>query len=78
MFFSKLFGLAPAKKRNPAALVGSGPIRRALPTDFAAPDLQLIEGNRPAKEPAASTNGFDPYNTGAFDRRGTWERTNRR
>lgn len=53
------------------------------PARFAPPDVS--KPAQPAAPPAAKANarpprkeGFDPYNSGSFERRNAWERINRR
>jgi hypothetical protein len=57
------------------------------PARFAAP--QLVRSEAPSTNPVLAEDkprhaaprakkGFDPYNSGAFERRNAWERTNLR
>lgn len=54
------------------------------PARFAAPEVtrtSRTETRRPAGvagKPVAGKKGFDPYNSGAFERRKAWERITRR
>lgn len=47
-----------------------------------APPPATTKSNVPAKAakapPKATLKGFDPYNSGSFERRNAWERVNRR
>jgi hypothetical protein len=57
---------APQQQPRPAVTPKAAPVAERTPvvrTEPASPD---------AAEPAAPKNGFDPYNSGAFDRRDTW------
>ena len=71
MSFAKWFGgRATAREEDeparhpPAQIVGK-------PAHTAATPM-----TKPAKR--SPKNGFDPYNSGAFERRNAWERINRR
>lgn len=54
------------------------------PARFSAPPAVKKVTSSPAPKPASvvppaqKKKGFDPYNSGAFERRNAWERTNRR
>jgi hypothetical protein len=74
MWFAKLFGGRGSHEEDeqpsarPASLTNAG-----LGTAGLAPST-------PARRRAKDTRGkgFDPYNSGAFQRRNAWERVNRR
>lgn len=73
----KLFSSGTRKKQLPLpASLRNDPTRQTR-KDIAAPNFELMEATQTAQRPAPA-NGFDPYNTGAFDRRKTWESANRR
>lgn len=77
MSFWKLLGLSSRKKQPLLPLsLRTDPTRQAR-KDIAAPNFELMEVTQTAKRPAPA-DGFDPYNTGSFDRRKTWETANRR
>lgn len=75
MWFAKWFGARrtveeddePARfPPTPAAMNG-------------APDPRTVTKTPvPPKGPTKPANGFDPYNTGGFERRNAWERVIRR
>jgi hypothetical protein len=51
------------------------------PARFAAPptrDPQQSTTTRVGKKKVRSGNGFDPYNSGAFEKRNAWERVSKR
>jgi hypothetical protein len=54
------------------------------PARFSAPPAVIKATSSPAPKPtsvvtpAQKKKGFDPYNSGAFERRNAWERTNLR
>lgn len=73
MSLGKLFGRPTSKKHKlPKAMQGSSltpPNRK----DIKAPDFELLDGVKKAENPVHDT-GFDPYNSGAFDKRNTWKK----
>ncbi len=76
----QLFGTnrTPAKRRvlaTPAAAHGGLPPRPITTTRKSATDLL---DNPSLKLEAGTDEGFDPYNTGTFNRSGSWERINKR
>jgi hypothetical protein len=52
------------------------PARVAAPNVSRPPTPATVMPPRAAKGPARK--GFDPYNSGSFERRNAWERVNRR
>ncbi len=76
----QLFGTnrAHAKRRvvtAPPATHGGLPPRQITTTRKPATDLL---DNPSLKLDAGPDEGFDPYNTGTFNRSGSWERINKR
>ena len=74
MWFAKWFGGRDKEHEDdePARFQAPTPVRPSF-----------ASGTRPAsqahsKPAGANKNGFDPYNSGAFEQRNAWERTNRR
>lgn len=73
MIFDKLFG--KSTKRNSQAAPQRPAIRPFDPKKVVAPDFEIIDKPVQTASPAAVTaQGFDPYNTGSFDKRNTWKR----
>jgi len=70
MWFARLFGFGKnrATRRRSAARV-AGPQRSPASRRTSPPHPE----SRQARE-----QGFDPYNTGCFERRDAWERVGRR
>lgn len=79
MSFWKLFGKRTAptetavKEPQPPARVGVATRKVKGEPPSATRELEVVEEN-PDRSPAAR-GGFDPYNSGAFDRRGNWDKT---
>jgi hypothetical protein len=72
MWFAKWFGgrKEVADDDEPARF--SAPVR---------PEAPAVTPPASARKPAAAKggkSGFDPYNSGSFERRNAWERINRR
>lgn len=76
--FGKLLGKPSEKKKPKAAVVRPAGIKPFAGQKVDAPDLELLDRPQAASAPASAPNGFDPYNTGSFDKRQTWERLSRR
>jgi hypothetical protein len=76
--FGKLFGKSLNKKGPKSGVAQPPGIKPFAGQKVEAPDLELLEG--PQKTPAepSAPGGFDPYNTGTFDKRKTWGRVTRR
>lgn len=74
MWFAKWFGGASEVEGE-----DDEPARHAPPPSIrpAAPQVAKRSGAASAGRPASGT-GFDPYNSGAFERRNAWERIKRR
>lgn len=70
---------------KPAPTTSTAPKRAAKPADERPKDVGLMEGSRVLDildDPKLtldrpSDDGFDPYNTGAFNRSASWERISR-
>lgn len=73
MWFARFFG---GRARKPAIAPAPPPAAVAFPrsvTDkIKAPDLKLSSDVTPT---AKATKGFDPYNSGSFNRSKAWERS---
>lgn len=75
MWFAKLFGGRKNEHEDdePARFSAPQPIQVSVkPQRPAAPAPQA------AQIAAKKKKGFDPYNSGSFDRQNAWERTNLR
>jgi hypothetical protein len=71
MWLDKWFG-GRAESQEPDEPARHAPVQIVTKSSATAPVNTLQPGKRgPAK-------GFDPYNSGAFERRNAWERINRR
>lgn len=72
MVFGKLFGRSA--KRPPAQVAIQRPAVKPFdPKKVVAPDFELVD--KPGQpQSQAAEQGFDPYNTGSFDKRNTWKR----
>ena len=73
MWFAKWFGgrKEEVDDDEPARFSAPAPIGRPDPT----PPTTVA---KPAAKTGAKPKGFDPYNSGSFERRNAWERINRR
>jgi hypothetical protein len=92
MWFAKLFGgrrkadeaLQDEPARFAAPQHSNAPLRDKSPaSDRARPVESSPAGSTKAPQAArpqggANSKGFDPYNSGAFERRNAWERISRR
>lgn len=70
MWFAKWFG-----GRKEEAQETDEPARFAAP---ATPPPQESATTMIRKKKALSGNGFDPYNSGSFEKRNAWERVSKR
>ena len=75
MWFARIFGgrSDEGEDEQPTA---NPVVRPATPTAVTRPPAQHTVAKAPAKKPALK--GFDPYNSGSFERRNAWERIGRR
>lgn len=78
MFLGKLFGRSSSSQKHklPKSMQGSSltpPDRK----DIKAPQFELVDGVEKTEAPTEDT-GFDPYNSGVFDKSNTWKRIPRR
>ena len=71
MWFAKWFGGRKAVEED------DEPARHAAPTE-SRPATAAPQVRRPGDAKASPGKGFDPYNSGAFERRSAWERVGRR
>jgi hypothetical protein len=73
MWFARFFG---GRAKKPAIAPAPPPAAVAFPpsvtSKIKAPDLKLSMGVAPV---AKSSKGFDPYNSGSFNRAKAWERS---
>jgi hypothetical protein len=70
MWFAKWFGGRKETPEDDEPARFSAPIRSEQP---------VVTTPRPSGKPGqAKGKGFDPYNSGSFERRNAWERINRR
>jgi hypothetical protein len=74
MWFAKWFG------GRDDAIEADEPARFAPPEvpRPAQPTAQPVHATAKANSRPAPKQGFDPYNSGSFERRNAWERINRR
>lgn len=72
MWFAKWFGGRNDEQDDEPARVPPGTVR----VSQTAPKSRPAE--RQSRTSASIKKGFDPYNSGAFERANAWERTNRR
>jgi hypothetical protein len=70
MWFAKWFGA----RKQPEA---DEPARFASP-DLTKPAQPVAQSAARSQPRPAPKPGFDPYNSGSFERRNAWERVNRR
>ncbi|MGC3980488.1 MAG: hypothetical protein QM808_04430 [Steroidobacteraceae bacterium] len=68
---------APLKKTTAPQPQDSSKPTADAPVDAKPSDLQLLDEVQEQMK-AAINKGFDPYNSGAFDFRHTWQRIDRR
>jgi hypothetical protein len=71
MWFAKWFGVRNVVQED------DEPARHAAPT-ASQPATAAPQARRPGDAKASPKKGFDPYNSGAFERRSAWERVGRR
>jgi hypothetical protein len=73
MWFAKWFGGRDKEHEDdePARFPASTAVQPSALSTRSASQIQ-------SKPAGAMKKGFDPYNSGAFERRNAWERTNRR
>lgn len=76
MWFAKWFGGRRNEHEDdePARFSAPHPPIKSAPKVTSSPAPRPAEAVRPAQK----NKGFDPYNSGAFERRNAWERTNLR
>jgi hypothetical protein len=86
MWFARLFGgrrkaneaLQDEPARFAAPQHSNAPLRDKAPASNRGRPGGSTEALQAAKPKSASSKGFDPYNSGAFERRNAWERIGRR
>ena len=74
MWFAKWFGGRRDEEDTDEPARFAPPV--STPTQPATPEA--ARPANPVKSPAPKQKGFDPYNSGSFERRSAWERVNRR
>lgn len=75
MWFAKWFGGATEVEEEDEPARHSPPPMIPKPS---APQSTHTAVQSPLRTKHAPRKGFDPYNSGAFERRNAWERINRR
>ncbi len=87
MWLAKWFGRRDKARQeeyepatHPPVTAASNPRGSPNPARAAADDARSTPGEKQGEKPgpAPSSQGFDPYNSGAFKRHHEWERISRR
>lgn len=76
----QLFGSKRIPPKRPESIANStmpGGLRPRTMSTPSKPTADLLD-NPSLKLEAGQEDGFDPYNTGTFNRSGSWERINKR
>jgi hypothetical protein len=77
MWFARLFGGRPDEGKDDEQPTATPVVRPASSAAVTRPPAQPPVKGQNGK-PSPKGKGFDPYNSGSFERRNAWERIGRR
>jgi hypothetical protein len=75
MWFAKWFG---SRSQDPEQHQDDEPARFSAPQRAETPKVSAFPQSGSSAGTTKPKKGFDPYNSGAFERRNAWERSNLR